>query len=176
MAESTIGGTTGGEVLVKFLDRPKPKPKSNAVGTGMAKGTTNRGMVSGTSTNNGMSDKEYLGYGFDAAVRVGVDRARNAFINRIKNLDEGKKQVLMQRFDNEIANQKSLQKDRGLGEGMEKSYREAGKAGKPLTLDYATRARNAEVVKKLPQTIGNAIKRNIVEPERKNTYYGEGGI
>jgi hypothetical protein len=106
MAESTIGDTTGGEVVVEFLERRKKPTAKPMVGAGMVKGTNNRGMTSGTSTNNGMSDKEYLGYGFDAAVRVGVDKARNAFINRIKNLDEGKKQVLMSRFDNEIGNQK----------------------------------------------------------------------
>lgn len=148
--------------LNKLLEAGKPvvaAQKRQPVGNGNSagKGLTNKGMKSGTSMSNGMSDQDYLGYGFDAAVRKGVDAARNALRQRISNLDEGKQQALMARFESEIASQKSLRKDTGLGEGMEKSYRDAAKTKTPLSLDYATRARNAEAVKKLPSTIGNAV-------------------
>lgn len=81
MAESTVGSSIKGEVVVDFLNRSKKTAKKPMVGAGMASGTTNRGMRSGTSMDNGRDDNYFLGYGFDAAVRVGVDKARNAFIN-----------------------------------------------------------------------------------------------
>lgn len=142
----------------------KKKPVS-MTGNGMGKGMTNKGMKSGTSMNNGMSDQDYLGYGFDAAVRKGVDAARNALKQRISNLDAGKQQTLMSRFEAEIASQKSLRKDAGLGTGMEKSYRDAAKTKTPLTLDYATRARNADAVKKLPSKIGKFLAEPFTRTE-----------
>lgn len=157
------------------VDGAKRQPLGN--GNSAGKGLTNKGMKSGTSMNNGMSDQDYLGYGFDAAVRKGVDAARNALRQRISNLDAGKQQALMARFESEIASQKSLRKDTGLGAGMEKSYRDAAKTKTPLSLDYATRARNAEVVKKLPSTIGNAVVKAIKSDTRDSWgYRGEMGF
>lgn len=179
--------------LNKLLaNAPKPAKKPVPMtGNGMGKGMTNKGMKSGTSMNNGMGDEDYLGYGFDAAVRKGVGAARDALKQRISNLDAGKQQALMARFETEIASQKSLQKDRGLGEGYKEVYREAAAMGGSPTREEADRLVNARrglsnvgsTVKSVGRTVksvGNAINKTIVgpKPSRMGTdrYYGEGGI
>lgn len=135
-----------------LVNAPKPAKKPVPMtGNSIGKGMTNKGMKSGTSMNNGMSDKDYLGYGFDAAVRVGVDRARDAFMKRISNLDSAKKQVLAERFENEIASQKSLQMAGRDGEREVASYRDAAKRGETINYDKARmRMNNLQSAKPKP--------------------------
>jgi hypothetical protein len=153
---------------------PKPKP-TPMTGTGMDKGMTNKGMKSGTSMNNGMSDKDYLGFGFDAAVRKGVDAARDAFKKRISNLDAGKIETLMKRFEDEIASQKSLQMAGRDGEREVAAYRDAAKRGETINYQKARmRMNNLQPKRPTPaQTTSPAPKPTPIGSDR---YYGEGGI
>lgn len=151
-----------------YADSMREKPAAKPVpmtGNSMGKGMTNKGMRSGTVLYKDATDEEYMGYGFDVAVRKGVDVARTEFAKRIANLEEGKKKALMARFETKIASQKSLRKDTGLGAGMEKSYRDAAKTKTPMSLDYATRARNADAVKKLPSKIGKFLAEPFTRTE-----------
>ena len=118
----------------KIVKMPKDKTTDDDgpiphTGNSMGKGMTNKGMKSGTSLPKVATDKDYLGYGFDLAVRAGVDRANAEFERRIANLDEGRKRTLRARFKNEIANQESLREAGRQGEKEVLGYREAAKAG-----------------------------------------------
>jgi hypothetical protein len=180
MAESTIGGTTGGEVLVEFLDRPKPKPKSTPmVGAGMSQGMTNKGMRSGTVLAKSASDSDYLGYGFDVAVRKGVNTARSEFSKRIANLEEGKKRALMAKFESDIASQRTLQKDVGLGSEKLAAVRDAAKNQRQISTEdvqrfkdvegqAAVRAKNAAAIKSIGNTITNVFPKPKATPQMQS--------
>ena len=112
--------------------RIQPNPPAH---TGMAAGTTNRGMRSGSSFQT-PKEFDYMGYAFDAAVRKGKDAARMALKTKISNLDAGKQKVLLAQFDDSIGRQQSLQSDRGLGEGAEFAYRDKDKV-KTMTPEKA---------------------------------------
>jgi hypothetical protein len=126
MEESTIGSTTGGDVLKKFLNRPKTKP-TPMVGAGMAQGTTNRGMASGNAMKppEVTAVEDYMGLAFDAAVRKGKDAAREYLIAKMKR--DGRSETIqraqLNKFDASIGKQQKLQGE-GLGEGAVNAYRD----------------------------------------------------
>jgi hypothetical protein len=128
MAESTVGSSTKGEVLVDFLDRPKKPAKKPMVGAGMASGTTNRGMTSG----NAMKPPEVtpiddlMGMAFDASVRKGIDAGRAYLMAKMKR--DGRSDAVissqLQKFDDSIGQQQALKLQEGLGEGVINAYRD----------------------------------------------------
>jgi hypothetical protein len=166
------------DVRKGYSDAMRGNPPSKRVpmtGNGMGKGMTNKGMKSGTSMNNGMSDKDYLGFGFDAAVRVGVDRARDAFMKRISNLDSAKKQILAERFENEIASQKSLQMAGRDGEKEVAAYRDAASRGEKINYQKARmRMNNLQPKRATPVSTPSPAPKPT--PTGTDRYYGEGGI
>ena len=143
MAESTVGSSTKGEVLVEFLDRPKKPAVKSVPLTGMASGRTDRGMRQGS----GFKPPEvtpvgdYMGLAFDASVRKGKDAARAYLLAKMKR--DGRSETIIQdqlkQFDLSIAKQQSLKSDQGLGEGMEKIYRNAAEKKQEITALQAQR-------------------------------------
>jgi len=152
-----------------YADSMRGKPASKPIPmTGMAKGMTNRGMRSGTVLAKNAEDSDYLGYGFDVAVRKGVNVARNEFTKRIANLEEGKKRALMARFESDIASQRTLQKDTGLGSDKLAAVRDAADNRRTISTEdvqrfkdvegqAAVRAKNAAAVKATLKNVGRAI-------------------
>lgn len=154
--------------------RNNPAPKKVPM-TGMASGMTNKGMKSGTSINNGMSDQDYLGYGFDAAVRKGVDAAREAMRQRISRLDEGKQRALMARFESEIASQKSLRMAGRDGEREVAAYRDAAKRGETINYQKARmRMNNLQPARATPKSTPSPYS----QPFKRDSagYMGEMGF
>lgn len=163
------------------------KPKS-MVGAGMAKGRTDKGMVSGNAMKAPAVTKveDYMGYAFDAAVRRGTDAARLAL--KAKMRQDGRSEAVqlaeLKKFDDTIAKQQSLKKDAGLGEGYKEVYREAAGVGNQPSREEAERLvksrQNLTNAGRTVRSVGNAINKTIVGPKPlkmgTDRYYGEGGI
>lgn len=139
------------------------------VGTGMASGRTDKGMRQGSAfkTPDVTPEGDYMGMAFDAAVRRGKDASRAYLLAKMKR--DGRTDAFIQgklkEFDDSIGKQTSLSKDKGLGEGMEKVYRDAAQSNNQPTLAQAKQLRDARAsvdsVKTLPSTVGNAFGKAI---------------
>jgi hypothetical protein len=138
------------------IKRMQPKPPAH---TGMATGTTNRGMRSGSSFQT-PKPFDYMGYAFDAAVRRGKDAARMALKTKISNLDAGQQKVLLAQFDDSIGKQESLHKDTGLGEGAEYAYRDKDKV-KGMTPEKAKAYGQSIIKSKSDFARGAQIRANV---------------
>jgi hypothetical protein len=174
------------DVRKGYADAMRGNPPSKKVPmTGMASGRTDRGMQQGSAFKlpDVTPEGDYMGMAFDAAVRRGKDASRAYLLAKMKR--DGRTDAFIQgklkEFDDTIAKQTSLSKDKGLGEGMEKVYREAAQSNNQPTLAQAKQLRDARAsvdsVKKLPSTIGNAIA-NTAKPVKRDSagYMGEMGF
>jgi hypothetical protein len=138
------------DVRKGYADAMRGNPPSKRTvpmtGNSMGKGMTNRGMTSG----NAMAPPkvtpvgDYMGMAFDASVRKGKDAARAYLLTKMKR--DGRSEAVIQsqlkQFDDSIGIQKSLQKDTGLGEGIEKVYRDAAKQKRNVDAADAPRLRD----------------------------------
>lgn len=129
--------------LNKLLtNAPKPAAKPVPM-TGMASGRTDKGMRKGSDfkTPDVTKEGDYMGMAFDAAVRKGKDASRAYLLAKMKR--DGRSDAFIQgklkEFDDTIAKQTSLSKEKGLGEGMEKVYRQAADKQEEITALQAKR-------------------------------------
>ena len=105
MAESTVGSSTKGEVLVEFLDRPKKPAVKSVPLTGMASGRTDRGMRQGSGFKppEVIPVGDYMGLAFDASVRKGKDAARAYLLAKMKR--DGRSETICLLQNNNPLNQ-----------------------------------------------------------------------
>lgn len=128
-----------------LINAPKRQPVGN--GNSAGKGLTNKGIKSRSkfALPEVTPEGDYMGMAFDAAVRKGKDAARAYLLDKMKR--DGRTDAFIQgklkEFDNSIGKQTSLSKDKGLGEGMEKVYREAAQSNNQPTLAQAKQLRDA---------------------------------